>query len=90
MPPTPLPRKQTLPLTPTQSPCAGSLEATGSYRWKSPTLAEFIRQVEHQFGDTFGPTGLYWTGLAPDELLPPNTVRAFCEQFGVPPEDFGV
>ena len=52
--------------------------------------AEFIRRVEREFGNGFSSAILNWTGIEPEERLPPSTVRALCEQLGVPSEDFGV
>ena len=77
-------------ILPDRSPCEELYDRPPTYRWQCPTLAEFMRQVEHRFGDSFSPSGLYSAGIGSQELLPPSTLRAFCEQLGVPPEDFGV
>ena len=87
---TPIPQQQKLHLVYDQSPCEELYDHLPPYRWKCPTLAEFIRQLERGFGDGIDPSGLYSTGIQRDELLPPSMVRALCEQLGVPPEDFGV
>jgi hypothetical protein len=58
--------------------------------WKRPTLLEFVRQIEHEFGRGVDLTHLRWTGIAREERLEPETIKAFCEQLGIPPEDFGV
>lgn len=59
-------------------------------RWQSPTLGEFIRQVEHGFGDAVDLSSLYLNRADRDQQLTPISVRAYCELLGVPPEDFGV
>ena len=58
--------------------------------WQRPSFAEFVRQVEHEFGDTVDTSSLYLTHADRNEPLTPNSVRALCEQLGVPAEDFGV
>lgn len=57
--------------------------------WKPPTFAEFVRQIEHEFGDTVDLSSLP-LGRADRDRLTPSSVRSLCEQLGLPPEDFGV
>jgi len=59
-------------------------------RWTRPTFGEFLRQVEHEFGDGVDTTGLFLTRADRDEPLTPGSVRELCELLGIPPEDFGV
>jgi hypothetical protein len=58
--------------------------------WRRPTLAEFARQVEHEFGDSVDLSSLALAKMDGDETLSPGTVRTLCDLLGVPPEDFGV
>lgn len=59
-------------------------------RWRRPTFAQFVRQVEHEFGDSVDTSSLLLTHTDSDEPLPPSSIRALCEFLGVPAEDFGV
>ena len=88
--PTPSPHQPALPFVQERDPCQELDNRAAPYRWKCPTVGEFMRRVEREFGHTLGSPGLYATGPASDELLSPSAMRAFCEQIGVPPEDFGV
>ena len=90
MPRKPLPLQRSLPLSGSPSLIQRSSDAPSRSSWSRVTLAEFSRQVEREFGASLGPSGIRSTGLTPDEFLRPDTVRAVCEQLGVPPEDFGV
>lgn len=58
--------------------------------WQAPTFGEFVRQLEHEFGDALDLSPLPLTRADDDEAMTPRSVRAFCEILGVPPEDFGV
>lgn len=63
----------------------------GPYRhFQRPTLGEFIRQLEHEFGGSLDVSALEHTGLARDEDLSPRELEALCRQIGVPPGDFGL
>jgi hypothetical protein len=63
----------------------------GPYRhFQRPTLGEFIRQLEHEFGGSLDVSALDHTGLANDEDLSPRELEALCRQIGVPPGDFGL
>lgn len=65
-------------------------QRTDLRNWEPPTFAEFIRQIEHEFGDTVDLSSLHLTRADRDEPLTPGSVRSLCELLGVPPEDFGV
>ena len=58
--------------------------------WRSPTFAEFVAQVEHEFGGSVDVSRLFSAGLGSNEHLSPDEVKALCGQLGVPAEDFGV
>jgi hypothetical protein len=76
--------QQTLPDLLSRHPAA-------SFRsWQAPTFAEFLRRIEHEFGDTVDFSSLHLTRADSDEPLTPGSVRSLCETLGVPPEDFGV
>jgi len=63
----------------------------GPYRhFKRPTLGEFIRQLEHEFGGQLDVSALNHTGLANDEDLSPRELEALCRQLGIPPGDLGL
>jgi hypothetical protein len=63
----------------------------GPYRhWQRPTLGEFLRQIEHEFGGALDVSALDHTGLAYDENLSPGELAVLCRQIGVPPGDFGL
>jgi len=58
--------------------------------WHGPTLREFVRQIEHEFGRQVDLSGLRLSGLARDEPLDPSDIRSLCDLLGLPAEDFGV
>jgi hypothetical protein len=58
--------------------------------WHGPTLREFVRQIEHEFGRQVDLSGLCLSGLAGNEALEPADIRSLCELLGLPAEDFGV
>ncbi len=82
--------QQTLPELFPKAP-TGNLAGRGGFRrWQAPTFAEFLRQIEHEFGDAVDISSLRLTRADRDEALTPASVRSLCELVGVPPEDFGV
>ncbi len=91
MTPSTLPlRQRALPAVQERRPCDELGELAAPYRWKCPTLGDFMRQVEHEFGYTVDSSILDSAVPVFDERLSPSAVRALCERIGVPPEDFGV
>jgi hypothetical protein len=58
--------------------------------WHGPTLREFVRQIEHEFGRGVDISSLRHAGIGHDESLDPAEIRQLCELLGLPPEDFGV
>lgn len=58
--------------------------------WQPPTFAEFIRRIEHEFGDSVDLSSLPLTRADGDQTLTPGSIRSLCEVLGVPPEDLGV
>jgi len=58
--------------------------------WQPPTFAEFVRQLEHEFGDSIDLSSLPLTSADGDQALTPRSIRSLCELVGVPPEDLGV
>ena len=71
---TPIPQQQKLHLVYDQSPCEELYDHLPPYRWKCPTLAEFIRQLERGFGDGIDPSGLNLTGFNATSFY----LRAWC------------
>ena len=63
---------------------------TSVAEWEAPTFGEFVRQLEHGFGDSLDLSSLPLTRADDDETLSPHSVKSLCEVLGVPPEDFGV
>ena len=63
---------------------------TALWSWEPPTFAEFVRQIEHEFGDSVDLSSLPLTRADSNQALTPGSVRSLCEVLGVPPEDFGV
>ncbi|MDH3254054.1 MAG: hypothetical protein OEM62_03605 [Acidobacteriota bacterium] len=58
--------------------------------WNGPTLTEFVRQIEHEFGRGVDVSALRLAGLTRNEHLDPDAIRSLCDLLGLPPEDFGV
>ena len=84
----PSPQARLFPLRPLDRPVRAQ---AGRFRqWRRPTLAEFVAEVEHEFGRSVDTTSLFETGIDRSETLSPDEVRALCGQLGVPAEDFGV
>lgn len=59
-------------------------------QWDAPTFSEFVRRIEHEFGNSIDLSPLPLTSADGDERLSPGSVRSLCELLGVPPEDLGV
>lgn len=81
--------QQTIPRLLPKRPGSTSLPDALTF-WEAPTFAEFMRQIEHEFGDAVDLSSLHLTRADRDEPLTPGSVRSLCELLGVPPEDFGV
>lgn len=58
--------------------------------WEAPTFGEFVRRLEHEFGQSVDLSTLPLTRADDGDSLSPRSIRALCELLGVPPEDFGV
>lgn len=82
--------QQTLPELLPKHPTGDGSKRAVFRSWQPPTFAEFLRQIEHEFGDTVDISSLHLTRADRDEPLTPGSVRSLCELVGVPPEDFGV
>ena len=82
--------QNTLPEFFPKRPTRKQSETTTRWNWEPPTFAEFVRQIEHEFGDSVDLSSLPLTRADGDEALTPGSVRSLCEVLGVPPEDFGV
>lgn len=76
------------PRSGSSAPAQGSL--TLGTRWQGPTLDEFVRRVEQEFGASPELADLLVAEIGADENLQPDDVRVLCSQIGVPAEDFGV
>lgn len=58
--------------------------------WQRPTFAEFLAQLEHEFGGRLDTSVLLLAGVGRNERLTPADIEALCSQIGLPAEDFGV
>ncbi|MFQ5526107.1 MAG: hypothetical protein ACE5GX_07560 [Thermoanaerobaculia bacterium] len=82
--------QQTLPNIIPKPACAATLAASALSGWHRPTFGEFVRQIEHEFGDGVNLSSLYMIRADRNERLTPESVRSLCDLLGIPPEDFGV
>lgn len=82
--------QHTLPSIVPRTPGRPSLDPFDLGNWTRPTFGEFVRQIEHEFGDSVDLSSLHLIRADRDERLTPNSVRRLCELIGIPPEDFGV
>ena len=73
-----------------EPPPPGLLTSLWEQSWTGPTVGEFSRRIEHQFGVGSDLVGPFLAGLSGSERMGAEDVRAVCEQLGLPPEDFGV
>lgn len=80
-------RRKPFPVSPHVSPHNGR-EVRRS--WRRPTFAEFLDQVEREFGSVPDLGNLPLTGMTRSERLGPGELRDLCAQLGLPPEDFGL
>ena len=71
-------------------PPPGLLSSFWEQSWTGPTVGEFSRRIEHEFGMTLDLVGPFLAGMSRSERLGASDVRVVCEQLGLPPEDFGV
>lgn len=71
-------------------PPASLLTSLWERPWTGPTVGEFSRHIEHQFGMSAETVSPFLAGLGREERLGAADVRAVCEQLGLPPEDFGL
>ena len=58
--------------------------------WDRPTVGEFIRRAEHQFGTSGDQVSRLLAGYRRSERLASNDVRELCDRLGLPATDFGV
>lgn len=82
--------QETLPNFFPRGNAGATARKAASRTWPAPTFGQFVRRLEHEFGDSVDLSTLHLTRLDQNETLTPESVRTLCEQLGVPPEDFGI